>query len=340
MKYSDFLKHLKSEDSSNVYIIYGPEKYLVDSAIKSFKGKYIDEISGSFNYNSFDNINENIGKIESACETIPFMAEKRIVEVRGKELLNSKSSVHKDVEDRLTDYINNIPESTILIILGGEKVDKRKKIYKGIKKHGTIIEMDRLSSGDLTKWISKQLKVSNKSATPKVLNTIAYSMGYLDRDSNKTLYDVKNEIEKLSNFPGTEITEDIVGSMLTVNKDINVFNLVEAVGVKDAGKAIQIFTDMLTEGEHEMKILFMIARQFRILNKVKILVNQGYSPTSIAPKISLPVYIAKKYVNQASRYKREELLKILNSLVELEGDIKSGKMDSRLGVEMLISSMV
>ena len=61
-----------------------------------------------------------------------------------------------------------------------------------------------------------------------------------------------------------------------------------------------------------MKILFMIARQYRILNKVRLLVKQGYSSSAIAPKISLPAYIAKKYVNQASKYKEDELLDILN----------------------------
>lgn len=132
MDYKNFLNHIKSDELYNVYIFFGKERFLIQWAIETLKKKYVDESFESLNYNLIQSgeIQGNI--IINTCETLPFMSKKRMVILDDFSVLEGDKikGFTEDEEKALADYIENLPEYCILIMTCGEKLDKRKSIYK------------------------------------------------------------------------------------------------------------------------------------------------------------------------------------------------------------------
>ncbi|MCT4565790.1 MAG: DNA polymerase III subunit delta [Maledivibacter sp.] len=341
MAYKSLLKDIKEDNISKVYLFFGREKYLVNRAIEAIKHKYINNANDeSFNFSFFDGFQDDIDVILNSCETLPFMGEKRIVIVRTKDAFSgSKSILSKDNEESLIKYLSKLPESTCLIFEAGEKIDKRKKIIKEIKSNGKILEFSKLDKYTLSKWIQKILNNNHKKIDSTSLDLLIDFLGYIDKNSSQTLYDVENELIKLCNYTADKSTIEAADIEKIMSKPLesNIFLLVDAVGDKNGNLALNLFNQMLAIGEPEGRILHMIVRQFKILNKVKLMVDRGYTATAIAPKISLPQYIAKKYVKQANFFTAKELLNILNWSLDADRKIKTGKMAPKLSIEVLIT---
>ncbi len=343
MSYKNLLNDIKENNVSDVYLFFGREKYLVNKGIAVIKDRYLRNANDeSFNYNFYDGIKDDIDVVLNSCETLPFMGEKRIVIVRSKEAFSGNKNVMvKDDEEKLIKYISNIPETTCLIFIAGEKIDKRKKLVKEIKSNGKILEFDKLDRTSLLKWITKILKSNQKGISNTALEGLIDSLKYLERDSSATLYDIENEIKKLCNYIADKEMIELsdIEKIMTKPLENNIFLLVDSVANKNSNLALKMFNQMLIGGEPEGRILHMIVRQFKILNKVKIMLDRGYTASAIAPKISLPQYIAKKYVKQSNGFSAKDILNILNLAAESERKIKTGKMASKLAIEILITEL-
>jgi DNA polymerase-3 subunit delta len=89
-----------------------------------------------------------------------------------------------------------------------------------------------------------------------------------------------------------------------------------------------------------MRILFLIARQCSLLLTVKEMKTKGHGSKEIAAAISLPPFIAGKYINQASRFQENELKNAVTKCVETDEDIKTGRQSDQLSVEMLLLTVL
>ena len=96
---------------------------------------------------------------------------------------------------------------------------------------------------------------------------------------------------------------------------------------------------MLINGEEPIKILVILANQFRIIYQAKELYKQGYSGNDIATMIGIHPYRIKLALKKAINYNSDTLLDYLEKLADLDYDIKIGNIESSLGLEMFILSI-
>ena len=85
-----------------------------------------------------------------------------------------------------------------------------------------------------------------------------------------------------------------------------------------------------------MRILFLIAKQFRQLLQIKELKNQGYDANTIASKMKLQSFIVKNLLKQAEHFHYEELKEAVRECVETEEAVKTGRMNDQMSVELII----
>ncbi len=85
-----------------------------------------------------------------------------------------------------------------------------------------------------------------------------------------------------------------------------------------------------------MRILFLITRQFRILAEVKELTGKGYPRSEIAKKVGVPEFAVGKYQNQNRNYTKDKLIQVLKDGAAAEEDVKTGKMNEKIAVEIFI----
>ena len=107
----------------------GLEKYF-----DAIRAALVDPSTEMLNYSYF-NGKTDIDNIITACDTLPFMSEKRLVAVKDSKLFEPG---RKDDSEKLKDYIPNIPQSTVLCFVE-DKADKRSSLYKAVLQRISIL---------------------------------------------------------------------------------------------------------------------------------------------------------------------------------------------------------
>ncbi|MTI49374.1 MAG: DNA polymerase III subunit delta [Firmicutes bacterium] len=339
MSYEAMLKDIKNMNLKKVYLCYGSEDYLKDWIVKEIKRVFVDEAFETLNYVHFDGKEVGADSIVNACETLPFMSDKKIVVVEDSPLFSSGKGGNSSDEEQIKDYLDKLNDSTSLIfIIKGESIDKRKKLVKSIKKEGMIVELNRIKGNDLNKWIEKNFRKNNKKILSNDIYYFAQAVGYLEYNSDKTLYDVENEIVKICNYVGDrqQITKDDIDNCLSKTLQNNLFKLLDAMGKKQPNIGLSVLNEMVLNNEPIQKITYMIIRQFRLLFMAKLYTEQGYAPRDVTKKLGVHPYAAEKIINQARNFSSKELEVIVAKCLEIDLNIKKGKIDNKLAVESLI----
>lgn len=337
MTYKQVLNDIKNNQLKDVYLFYGDEIYLIDFCIEKIKDKYISPSLETLNYINMDGKETMVSDIVNASETLPFMSEKKIVIVNDPPWF--KASGKSEDLDELINYIKRPSASTsLIIIIRSETVDKRKKMVKEIKKKDGLIEFSKIKGQDINKWVEKHFRKEKKIISNKELNYFVEMTGYLDSNSNKTLYDVENEIEKVCNYLGERNTVEVadIENVLIKSLHSNIFALVDSIGEMNYAKGISLFNEMTLNNEPHQLIIHMITRQFRLLLMAKLLHQKGYSIGNIAKKMAVPSFVGRKLINQSNNFSVEELKEGLNQCLVTDKNIKTGKMDSGVAIEILI----
>lgn len=342
MDYKDMLKDIKHNELKRVYLLYGNEMYLKDYIISDIKKKYIDKAFESLNMIYIDGKETSTDSIINACETLPFMSDKKIVIVEDLSLFTSKKETSNLDEEELCRYLEKLNASSCLIFISNEaKIDNRKKIVKIIKQSGEIVQLLKLKDMDLIKWTQSIFSRNDKKISSTDIQYFLHQAGYYDASNNRTLYDLENEINKICSYLGERETvekEDVKKGVIKSLQN-NVFALVDALGQKKADEALSIFNNMILENEPIQLIFHMIIRQLRMLMLTKLYEEKGYSQGDISQKINVPTFVVKKLVSQTRNYSSSNLYMILEKALDVDRAIKTGKMEWKLAVEMFIAEI-
>ncbi len=339
MNYKDIISDIKNRNLKNIYLFYGKEYYLIENAKKEIKSTLNDGMV-DFNLDIIDGKETTLDQIISTIETLPFMDDKKVVILKDFELLKGKKkNFTDDDENYFTEYIENMPETTILVLVVYGDVDKRKSLVKKISKNGVVFNCDKLSDMDLFKWVKKKFELNNVVIDNAQVMYFIEQEGYRDKNSEKTLSDLENEINKISSFVGKEnkVTNDIIDQLSQKKVENDIFKLIDYIGQKNSSDAMKILSDMIYEGESVFGIFSMIARQFKVIIQVRQLQLQGHSSKSIADRLKLHPFVVGKALKQTKNFSDEIIIDILNSILESDFKIKNGLVRDTLAIEILIS---
>ena len=117
-------------------------------------------------------------------------------------------------------------------------------------------------------------------------------------------------------------------------------DMINAIAARQQKQALELYYDLLALKEPPMRILFLIARQCNMLLQVKELSAKGFDNRTIASKIGVPPFVAGKYAGQAAKFKTAALRDAVEKCVEAEEAVKTGRMNDKMSVEILILSVL
>lgn len=335
----DILKdELKVRKVRNLYLFYGPEEYLKQYYISS-----IEDIILNKDFKSLNRINLegklDARKIIDISDTVPMFSDKKLVVIKNSNLLKpSKKSQDdegksKPQNDELFSFLQSIPEYTCVLFYETE-IDKRMKAIDIIKKNGLIIEFPFQKPAELIKWVMKAFK-SHK----KVIDVMTASR--LIETSEQGMNEILNEINKVAMFTGSrsEIRNEDIDSVCTKSIKSRIFDLTDAIAEKNITVALRLLNDMVILKEPLPKILFMITRQLRHVLEMKLLNSKGLTGNEAASRIGVSPYAASKLQKQTKYFKVDILKKAIEESLNLDLAIKTGKLNDRIALELLISKL-
>ena len=313
---------IKTGEFKQIYLLYGEEAFLKNS----YKNRLKEAIIGddTMNFARFEGKGLDVDELIRLADTMPFFAERRLILVED-------SGFFKSASDALVQYLPSMPDTTILLFVEPE-VDKRNRLYKKVKDMGYAAELNRQDSAQLARWAGGILTREQKKITKHTME-LFLSMAGDDMEN------IRMELEKLISYTlGREvITDEDVLAVCTVQVTNRIFEMVSAIVNRQPRKAMDLYEDLLTLKEPPMRILFLIARQFNQLLQVKDLMGKGMDKGTIASKLKMQPFVVGKTMPQARQFGREQILSYVEFCVETEEAVKSGRLQDRLAVELLIT---
>lgn len=314
-------EHIKNRTFSSFYLIYGDEAYLR----KLYKQKLKDAIlgeDGEMNYNYYEGSGNNLNEIKLIAETVPFFGEHRLIIMENTGLFKNASE--------FADMLADMAPTTHIVFVETE-VDKRNKLYKYVSEHGTASEMKGLDTYNLKLFVASELKNFNKRITER---SIIYLLDKVGDD----MENLKNEIEKLAAYTCDRdaVTNDDIDAICTEQLTSRIFDMTDAIGAKNSGKALNIFQQLLAQKGSPMMVLTMITRHFNQMMQVQELYSQRMSNAAIADAAGLKPFVVGKYINQAKNFNPITLRTAVECGAEMEEQVKIGNMIDRIAVEFLV----
>jgi len=325
MLQGDFLRQIEQGRLRGAYLLHGEEENLKQEALKALRAKLLPE--------GLEELNESIltapedQAIIAAAETLPFMADQRLVLVRDMAALTGRS----EAGEPLLQYLAFVPDSAVIVFYVVGKADLRKKLAATLKKHGSIVTFDRLGPADLNRWITDRFAEQGKTCPPRCASALAFTAGA----DTATL---STEIAKICGWCGDrgEVTEDDIQRVATRSTECTVFNMVDALMDGRRNDAFRMMQDMLRTGSDELGILAMLLRQFRLMQMYLIMKYEKKPQQEMAGALGIAPFALDRLIRQCGRYTGREVKQAVTLCLDTEYAVKSGRMPANGSLEAVM----
>lgn len=312
---------IKNQTYKRIYLLYGDEAYLR----RQYKDRLKQGICGddTMNYSYFEGKSAKAEDIMAMLDTMPFFADRRLVVIEN-------SGFFKSANEKLLEYLSQIPDTSVAVFVE-EEIDKRSKMFKKVKDLGYICELSQQKPAVLEKWINGLLKAEGKKMNGLALD---YFLAVCGNDMNH----ISSELEKLISYTGDReiITIDDMNEICSTVTVSKIFDMIDAMGNKNRTKTLSLYYDMIEVKEPPMRILYMLSRQFNIMLGAGELAAGGMNAKEIAAKMGLAPFVVNKALGQTGKFKSSDLKNALRECIGVEEEVKNGKMEDKIGVEMIL----
>lgn len=313
---------IKSGNFKQAYLLYGEETYLKQQ-YKQNLVKALNPDEDTMNFHHYEGKGTDLRELIDLCETMPFFADRRVVLLEDTGFFKNKC-------EELADYMKELPEYLCLIFVESE-VDKRSRMYKAVKGCGTISEFAKQDEKTLMRWAAGLLGKEGRKITQRDMELLLTKTG-------TDMGNIRMELEKLISYThGRDVvTAEDIEEICTTQTTNRIFDMVRAVTEKNQKRALELYYDLLTLKEPPMRILFLLAKQYRQLLQAKQFGAAGLAQPEIAAKLGVPAFVVRNIMTCARAYSVSELQQAVADFVDAEEAVKTGRLEDKLSVELLI----
>ena len=293
-----------------IYFLMGEEPYYIDKISDFIEQNILSEEEKGFNQMVLYGRDVTIEDIVANAKRYPMMAERQVL------IIKEAQDLSRTIE-KLVDYASNPQLTTVLVVnYKYKKIDKRKALYKTIKKIGVVYESKKLYENQVGEWIRRVLSPKDYSITPKAAQML---VEFLGTDLSK----INNELEKLQIIlpKGSQITPELIEENIGISKDYNNFELRKAVGNKDVLKAQQI-AKYFGDNPRSNPMVVTVSLLFNFFSQ--LLYYHGLndkSSRSVASALRINPYFVNEYISAARNYPMKKVSQVISTLREF--DVKS-----------------
>ncbi len=298
---------IKSGNVKPIYLLTGEEPYYIDRIAEFIESNVLSEAERGFNQMVLYGKDVSVEDIVSNAKRYPMMAERQVVIV--KEAQHLARTIEK-----LSAYAKNPQPTTVLVLCYKySKFDKRKSVYKEIKKNGVCFESKKLYENKVADWIRKILAGKGYKITPKAASLL---VEFLGTDLSK----ISNELEKLELVisKDKEITPEAIEENIGISKDYNNFELKKAIGERNVIKATRILNYFSQNPKDNPFVVTITLLNTFFTQLLKYHGMKDHNPKSVASALRINPYFVDEYRIAAKNYPMKKVSSIISNLRELD----------------------
>lgn len=316
-----------------VIVLTGPDTFRSRERLRQLREAFLKKYDPSgMNVTLLDGASLKFETFEQSVASQGFLSSRRFVVVEDPLASDAKT------QEAVATYLENgqIPEETIVVFrLGGVPTPKRGKksetgtLNRALTSVQHVERFDPLESSETERWIRNRAKELGGSIEPAAAVHLAAAAG-------SDLWLIENELTKLVYGNQGVITLKHATDSIAVTSEENIFAFTDALSRKDRRTALALLEQQLESGANELYLLTMLLRQFRILLTVADIASAEPNPATIASRLQLHPFVAKKALQQIRAFSQSELVELFDRLVVIEQKLKSTRENPRALLELFV----
>lgn len=290
-----------------IYFLFGEEPYYIDKISQFIEKNVLTAEEKGFNQMVLYGKEASIDEIVGNAKRYPMMAERQVVIVKEAQELS------RTIE-QLVDYVENPQPTTVLVICYKyKKLDKRKKLYKSVSKHGVLFESKKLYENQVSEWLRKVLHGKGYSISHKAAIVL---VEYLGTDLSR----ISKELDKLTLVlpKESQITPADIEEHIGISKDYNNFELKKAIGEKNVLKATRIVNYFAQNPKNNPFVLTVSLLHNFFSQLLQYHGLKDHSPKNVASALRVNPYFVGEYQIAAKNYPMKKVSSIVSHLREMD----------------------
>jgi DNA polymerase-3 subunit delta len=311
----------KSGKLRPVYLLVGSETYLETQVLAALKQAALAGAVPGLNDESLQAGETSIERVLSAARTLPMMARRRLVVVRGLERWEPREGAEtKDKEplELLLEYAKKPVDTTVLLLVGSG-LDKRRRLVASARNEGWLVNAEPLGRAELPGWIGRAVVERGARISTEAADVLAELAG-------PELAQVADAVERLCLYVGKggEIDESAIAECVVRLRPSTVWELVGALGRRDLGAALAALDRVYDPADRGLRLLGVLAWSTRQLVRFEAARRAGLRPPEAAARAGAPPFKARELEDQLKHLDRSDLERFIVSLAALDLNLKGG----------------
>ncbi|MFA7272795.1 MAG: DNA polymerase III subunit delta [Crocinitomicaceae bacterium] len=282
LNHIQLIKQAKEKKFAQIYLLHGEEAYFIDLIADAILENALEEHERDFNLTVVYGKDADAGQIIAEAKSYPTMAERRVVIMREAQSFGK-------FDDLLPYFQNPNPQTVFVICHKYKTLDARGSAAKAIAKNGLVFKSEKVKDYKLAEYIMGMARNMGYTLSQKAAILLAEFLG---TDLSK----VQGELDKLALLveKGSTINEVHIEENIGISKDFNVYELTNAVAIRDVPKAFQIVHYF----EHQPKsgpLVMVISNMFAMFSRLmRMHFMNGSSDEEMARKLGLHPFALKQ----------------------------------------------
>ena len=322
-----------------IYLIYGDDSLSVEEMLASLRADAGADELYDVSTTTLDGASVSFAELEAAWSTIPFLADRRTVMVRGllarMERGRGGSTRSGGIDEEWADIgerLAIVPESSDVIFVDAA-VNRGNPLLRAIRPLAQVHEFRLPSVREMPGWVRQRADRLGAAIEPSAISALVDAIG-----NDTRLIDM--ELQKLALYRSDGmIRRQDVEAMVSYVREANIFAAVDATLEGRAGIALRLVHQLLDAGRPPTYLITMLARQMRFLIVAKDMKARGFQQDEIGRKLAISGYPLTKTMQQEGRFDAVRLVEIHRRLIEADLSIKTGAADEEMALDALIVAL-
>lgn len=327
--FSELDRDISSGRFRPAYLLFGREAYLVQLYRRRLEAAVLaGGVGGAFNKTLFFGGRVKPDAVVEATRTLPMLGGQRLVVVEGIDDGDRKSQT-TPLHEALVGLIEaRIPSS--VLVLTATTVDRRRKLYKAIAKHGLALECRPLWDRALRGWVGDEARRLGKQIDRQAVELLVDMVG---NDLGK----LHNELQKLAHYvgerPGIALSdaEEAVADLLLST----VFDLTDALGLARLDATLLALRKLHESKTAEQKTMWFLTDHFRKLLLAREAIDRGKDPERACLAAGMRKGMVWKVKRQLPMRSQDQLRRALVRIAETDDALRRSRVPANLLLDRL-----
>jgi DNA polymerase-3 subunit delta len=322
------IAEIKRRKFKPVYYFFGEDSYNLSFALHTLEESFKSILKSDFDKETIYSEDRTIIEILGPATAFPFGSDKKLVIVKEAEKIRDKKP--------LKDYADSPAEFTVLAFFhNGSITNLSTEPFKTLDANNFLFEAKELKGKNLIDWLIGIAEEKGKNLTEENAQVFVDIVG-----ENRSL--LEEQLEKICIFLSgkKEISLESIQQVSSELKQFNIFDLQNAIGVKDKTKSLTIANNLLDNGAEPTFIITMLTRYFTGLAKITELKSKNVPDMEAARIVGTHHFYYPNYVKARTLYSDEKLVEVFRSLLKADVSVKTTSADDKTIITLLIAEIL